>query len=274
MASIGWADKAYNITQLPSTSSGLYYSNEGSLKTTNLNWNLITYLNVTKYDTRIQTFKLYFTSITKMCNNVTRKIENARCNEMNTTVESLLKAVENRKTQYFLMLGEKSLDHRTKRGIFNLAGNMYKQLFGTLTEEDADKFTEQISELHTSNIKVLSIVKEHMYATKSNIELYNETLTNINREKHIINSNFKKIENQLKNINTIVANIELEELVDQQVIMFNLMLSQTLFEIDLLGEIITAASNGIIHSSILTPRDILTQLTTIQDEIPKYHTYP
>jgi len=68
---------------------------------------------------------------------------------------------------------------------------MYKQLYDTLTEEDADKFSDQISELHSSNYKVLNIVKKQIYAVKSNVELYNKTFFNINKEKILLNENFE-----------------------------------------------------------------------------------
>lgn len=91
---------------------------------------------------------------------------------------------------------------------------MYKQLYGVLPKEDADKVSTQISELHSSNYKVLSIIKKQIYAVKSNIELYNNTFFNINKEKILLNKNFGKIENQLKNMNEVIMDIELEHLVE------------------------------------------------------------
>ena len=188
---------------------------------------------------------------------------------MNTTINSLLEEVEKRKNQYFLMLGT-TPSSRKKRGWFNFVGDMYKQLYGTLTEEDADKFSTQISELHSSNYKVLSIIKEQIYAVKSNVELYNNTFFNINKEKILLNENFGKIENQLKNMNELIMDIELEQLVEQQIILFNLMISQVLFEVDLLLEIVTATQRGVIHASVLTPKDILEQLKIIKNDLPKH----
>jgi len=117
-------------------------------------------------------------------------------------------------------------------------------------------------------------MKEQIYAVKSNIELYNNTFFNINKEKILLNKNFGKIENQLKNMNNLIMDIELEQLVEQQIILFNLMISQVLFEVDLLGEIVTAAQGGVIHASILTPKDILEQLRKIEDHIPKHQKLP
>lgn len=266
------ADSTYNISQVPNT-SGLYYENEGQLKLTNINWNIITSVNLTNYDLRITTLKQYLVVIEVVCRNVTKVIKNAKCNDVNTTINSLLAEVEKRKNQYFLMLGTTPTS-RKKRGWFNFVGDMYKQLYGTLTEEDADKFSTQISELHSSNYKVLSIIKEQIYAVKSNVELYNNTFFNINKEKILLNENFGKIENQLKNMNELIMDIELEQLVEQQIILFNLMISQVLFEVDLLGEIVTAAQGGVIHASVLTPKDILEQLKKIENDIPKHQRLP
>ncbi|VVC38594.1 Ribonuclease H-like domain,Envelope fusion protein-like [Cinara cedri] len=83
-----------------------------------------------------------------------------------------------------------------------------------------------------------------------------------------------KIKNQLKNTNSLIVDIELEQFIEQQVILFNLMLSQVLFEVDLLGEIVTAAQGGVIHSSVLTPKDILEQLNKIEEDLPKHRALP
>ena len=84
---------------------------------------------------------------------------------MNTIINSLLEKVEKKKNQYYLMLGTTPTS-RKKRGLFNFVGDMYKQLYGTLTKEDANKFSVQISKLHSSNYKILNIVKEQIYAMK------------------------------------------------------------------------------------------------------------
>jgi len=129
-------------------------------------------------------------------------------------------------------------------------------------------------ELHSSNYKVLKIIKEQIYAVKSNIKLYKNTFFNISKEKILLNENFRKVENQLKIMNNLIMDIELEQLVEQQIILFNLMISQVLFEIHLLGEIITAAQEGVIHASILTPKDILEQLKKIESDISKHQKLP
>lgn len=62
----------------------------------------------------MKTLRYYFSSIIIMGNNVTRNVKNARCNELNTTVKSLLEGVESRRIKYFLILGEQFLTNWTK----------------------------------------------------------------------------------------------------------------------------------------------------------------
>jgi len=112
------------VSQVPYT-SGLYYENEGQLKLTNINWNIITYVNLTNYNLRITTLKQYFSVIEAVCKNVTKVVKNAKCNDVNTTINTLLEEVEKRKNQYFLMLGT-TPSSRKKRGLFNFVGDMYK----------------------------------------------------------------------------------------------------------------------------------------------------
>jgi len=121
MLDIVLADSTYNVSQVPYT-SGLYYENEGQLKLTNINWNIIISVNLTDYDLRITTLKQYFSVIEVVFKNVTKVVKNAKCNDVNTTVNSLLEEVEKRKNQYFLMLGTTPTS-RKKRCLFNFVGH-------------------------------------------------------------------------------------------------------------------------------------------------------
>ncbi|XP_050528567.1 uncharacterized protein LOC126898514 [Daktulosphaira vitifoliae] len=109
---------------------------------------------------------------------------------------------------------------------------------------------------------------------KSNMENLNSTFKTIALERQLIDDNFNKIKLEIDRINDALYSIRMEELIEEQLTLFNLLLDRALFEVDLLGEIITTARTGIIHSSILTPYNLIEQLTKIQADLPEHGRLP
>lgn len=62
----------------------------------------------------------------------------------------------------------------------------------------------------------------------------------------------------------IIHDVRFKELINEQLSVMGIIIEQTMFEIDLLGEIIISARGGIFHSSLLSPRDMLEQLKEIK----------
>jgi len=149
-----------------------------------------------------------------------------------------------------------------KRGLSNLVGHIQKTLFGTLDNEDGEMYNTQIRELQNSRANLLKIVDKQTSILK---------LTN-NAFKDV-----QLIENQLKSLNISYSNLiqnmdkqwhqidllEIQTVVTQQITTLLLLLQQLVFETDLVGEIISVAQNGIIHSSMITTTELRMQLRDI-----------
>jgi len=266
------AEPTHNVTQVLGT-SGVYYENEGALKITNTNWDIMTSMNLSTINNRITGLGEYFGKVVEMCVNVTRKMTVTRCSDVNTTVLALLDQINERIDHYYMIMGD-SPGKRDKRAILGFVGDLQKQLYGVLNDEDGARIDAQIFELNASRERAIQISKDQTSVIKSNIDILNTTINNFNKDKNVLNDNFERISKKLNNINELLSDVETEELVNQQIMMYTLMQSHVLFEIDLLGEIITAAQAGVVHSSILTPKDILNQLRLIKGDIPLDNEFP
>ncbi|KAL4153136.1 hypothetical protein QTP88_000969 [Uroleucon formosanum] len=233
----------------------------------------MTSMNLSAINNRIMTLGEYFGKVVDMCVNVTRKMTVTRCSDVNTTVLALLDQINERIDHYYMIMGD-SPGKKNKRAILGFMGDLQKQLYGVLNEEDGARLDAQIFELNASRERAIQISKDQTSVIKSNIDILNTTINNFNKDKNVLNDNFERISKQINNINELLTDVEVEELVSQQIMMYTLMQSHVLFEIDLLGEIITAAQAGVIHSSILTPKDILNQLRQIKGDMPLDNEFP
>lgn len=182
----------------------------------------------------------YFEKIVDMYENATSKMSVTRCSDVNSRVLTLLDKINERKNHYYMVMGDSPIE-RNKRALLGFLGDFHKQLYGFLTEEDGEKIDAQLFELNASTERVLQISKDQTSVIKSNIDILNTTIENVNRDKNVLNDNFENVSKKLNNINELLTDLETEELISQQIIMYTLMQSHILFEIDLLEEIITAA---------------------------------
>lgn len=158
----------------------------------------MTVINLTRYENRIKFKKMHFQKIIHMCNNITKIMTTLGCEELNGMVSILLGQTADGKKYYYMILGETS---RAKKALFKFMDNVYKELYGTLTQGDGENIDKQISMLQESNERVLRIAKEQTRVLKSNLGILNKTMNNFSRKKEILNNNFNKIEYRLNTIN-------------------------------------------------------------------------
>lgn len=137
-------------------------------------------------------------------------------------------------------------EHRSKRGLINAGGKLYKWLFGTMDDDDRQEILEH-----------LSITDENSH----------NSIDTLNRQI-IINNSFNKslahlkdaVENDRKEIETSFAEIKKSnnEFIKRFFYLDQLAKLKTLeHKIDQIQDNIVSAKNNIIHPSILTTQEII-----------------
>jgi hypothetical protein len=98
---------------------------------------------------------------------------------------------------------------RVKRGILNLGGNILKFLFGTLTQSDAQKYTEHIQKLEDEQQSFLRISQEQMTVLKSAILSFNIAMQKVNQNEKILNENLLRLSKMVVDeINHVQAQLD------------------------------------------------------------------
>ena len=73
---------------------------------------------------------------------------------------------------------------KIKRGLLDIGGDILKFLFGTLTQSDAQKYTQHIQELEYEQHSFLRISQEQMIILKSAITSFNITMQKVNKREN------------------------------------------------------------------------------------------
>jgi predicted nuclease with TOPRIM domain len=114
----------------------------------------------------------------------------------------------------YLIENNQSLNHRTKRGVLNLVGEISKILFGTLTLADARNCNKQIIELEKEQKEFLRLSKEQMTIMKTTITSVNKKLQKVEQNEKALKEGFNKmlnystrkfdeVEEEIRNLNLI-----------------------------------------------------------------------
>ena len=82
---------------------------------------------------------------------------------------------------------------RVKRGLLDLGGDILKFLFDTLTQSDAQNYTQHIQQLENEQQSFLRISQEQMIIVKSAITSFSITMQKVNRNVRILTENLQPL---------------------------------------------------------------------------------
>jgi hypothetical protein len=129
------------------SSTGLYFDEMGQLFFYPTQWKIVSYVNLKPTQLLWKQVKAHQLQITNYCT----KIQNTTwysltdCRAFTPYVRSKVRYIDRLKdiiADYLFLPSD-----RMKRGILDLGGDILKFLFGTLTQSDAQKYTEHIRNL-------------------------------------------------------------------------------------------------------------------------------
>ncbi|CAI6344210.1 unnamed protein product [Macrosiphum euphorbiae] len=159
------------------------------------------------------------------------------------------------------------INKREKRGLINIVGHIQKTLFGTLDDEDGEMYNTQIRELQSSRVGLLKIVDKQTSILKLTNSVFREAqlmenqIRNLNISCSNLETSLKRVWYQLDELEILTTTINL-------ITTLLLLLQQLVFETDMVCEIISAAQNGIIHSGMISTKELRMPLRDILISLP------
>jgi transcription termination factor NusB len=152
---------------------------------------------------------------------------------------------------------------RFKRGLINGVGSIFKALTGNLDASDGEYFTQAIDKITHDQHQIENLLKNQISVTSSVITTFNETIRKLQIDEETFNKDLKNIDigihmldDQVKLVDTKLKFLEICEK----------LMESYLFLEDNVNDIlnaITFARLKIIHSSIITPQELLESLEQI-----------
>jgi len=160
---------------------------------------------------------------------------------------------------------------RSKRSLINFIGNVMYTLFGVCDDKFAKKTREAIKQTEETGVNILHIVKAQTTVVKTAVkkiasplnqteQLYNE----ISTKEQQLHKRMIQLQNRTDDVLDLLLAAELHNL-------YTIITNQYAYETLRLEQIVTAAKEGLIHPSLMTPQELATTLKSVEQTIKKQY---
>ncbi|KAE9534098.1 hypothetical protein AGLY_008834 [Aphis glycines] len=250
----------YTIEEFKNETS-IFYENQGEIRIIGAHWELVTYIPLSDYDLRHYQLELEIKNMDEHCKgNMT---DHEMCSKYDNVLKTTFNEISVQRTQMYESIGRYLLptgEHTTlrsvisKRGLINIIGSAMKTLFGVCDEECAEETLRHIDKVEGTNERMIHVIKDQTTVVKSSIIGINSASTELN--KLYIELKQKQISLET-NIKALINNT-----------IFTALMTQYSYETQTLSAIITAARTGVLHPSLVTPRELAAQLVDVKLNLP------
>lgn len=267
-------DKQIKITELNRT-IGLYFEAMGPVRTSFTNWDFVTYINLTSYYIKFQTLRNYVKETNDICLLLKGKGDNTLTQACVNFIQSTLPfshEIELNFHSTMRILGSDSNSagrlSRYPRGLVNAIGRIANVLFGICSDQDAEFFYNHIETLERSNEKYSNMAQEQIRIVSSVINNVNTTMHELVTDSQKLQSNIDILWGQSKQLLSVIDIMGTQNIFLEHTTILTVLLNQFAWETQNLQSVVNSALNGIMHTSVYPPSELLHELKTIQLSLP------
>lgn len=176
----------YNITTFENQ-PGIYFESIGEVKLTNNNWNIIVYYNLSSYYAELAAYKRSIGRLTKYCSysnenfsnsSINKRSKDTTCGLIEPLFEQSLQEMEHKDE---LLHHHKVSFGRSKRGLFNLGGNIANELFGVLDDRAAVRYEKEIETLKLNNNHFIALLRNQTSIIDATINVFKHREEDVNK---------------------------------------------------------------------------------------------
>ncbi|XP_028159547.1 uncharacterized protein LOC114352225 isoform X2 [Ostrinia furnacalis] len=265
------AESKVNITKFREN-QGLYFDKISNMQLIKDEWKLIVYYNMEPYEQGITALNTYLENLDKTCSSLH---DQALCHAV------LLQLRHGRdELEYYdqLLLSRQittqPTQRRKRRGLINAIGSIASDLFGVLDERFAEQYKRDISLLQNNQKHMIQLWKNQTSIVEAENNLLKRTEDIINQQHKTLNQHINSLEkaiNQLKGATE--GNMILNNFAIGAIIASNMLASLKNLQNNLLDTITDTHQNR-FNLHLMTPEQLMEELSTVSSQLPKDVTLP
>ncbi|XP_074030051.1 uncharacterized protein [Leptinotarsa decemlineata] len=258
----------YTIKPINNT-LGIYYHEDSDMVISNENWKLLVNKNTSvlhqTYENNNRILESLLTIFPKNIETIQTRAFFAEVKTHISLLTQLSKSIQEK-------FQEISLDSkRYKRGIIDGIGTIFKAITGNLDASDGEYYTNCINKINNDEHELENLMKNQISVTTSVIKNFNNTIRKLQIDEETFNRDIQVIQTTLQDyadeFSLITIKLKFLELADQLMISYNYIEEN----LDDILNAITFARLGIIHSSIITPEQLVSSLQEISQSLQRHN---
>lgn len=198
--------------------TGLYFEELADLQVFHTEWQFVTYVNLSQFNTEVEHLENTVLKIEMFCDQIKAEFSlanlNANCDHLMPQLHTSLADIREYSTKWFTnrdINAETRYENdfrgfrRKKRGFM---GTITKSLFGTLSEDEGKFYLEQINTLKTKNIEQLDLNKKHTTIFQETLKVLNNTMQSENIQSIALQTYFDDLSFVLKNATNEAVSVQ------------------------------------------------------------------
>lgn len=239
---------------------GLYFEGIGTAKTITAEWKIMVYYNLVPFRSEIQAFSTALGAFSNLC-----KISPHAnmCNDFVTNLKQL--QADMIQDENVIMSG------RSRRGAFNIIGNVAKSLFGVLDSDYATEMEHTIRQAENGREHLYSLLRNQTSIIDSTINIIKDTELSLQSRLNETQDEIVRLENQIKEDQNQLRTTHLTTLLSSELILTATRLRQIEAEII---NVLTDSHHGRISPSLLSPTQLQRELNIIKAHLPVSRVLP
>jgi hypothetical protein len=182
---------------------GLFYVDKDAVNLYSATWKTIIYVNFEEENIETDPLRDYIDLVDKLCNSIENR-NWTRCSQFRSSVTDRFRHLENSAGILTDVIGIKNGESRWRRDILNFVGEISKIRFGTLDENDAEYYDEQIRHFECNSEDTTELLKQ-VYVIKSTLGALNITLADVVHNDKLVKQGLVDIQTYLDSLSSETA---------------------------------------------------------------------
>jgi hypothetical protein len=253
-------------------STGIYYENKGQVNLYNTEWQVVVYHDLKGINIQSSEIDIYVKYINNLCRKLV--IQNwTDCHHFPEISKEKLEQIKRTEDLIREISDHKIQKTRKRRGVFNFIGEISKVLFGTLDNEDAKYYNDQIKHFEENSEDFTKLLKQQLIIVRSSLGAVNNTVMDIEYNQKKVENALIQIKNFLnatmaedqRDINTLKAKI----MVESHIAKAKEALETLQRYLDIILNSISQARKGILPPQLVSPKLVMDALIKSMPSFPK-----
>ena len=258
-------------------SPGAYFEDLGHATLSTTTWTILTYVPLRATMSEAINLEKYIDYIDKTCSRLIVKNWTA-CSHFGDMANRRLQEIKNLQRLLVSTVQRGEENGRFRRGLFNFVGKVSKTLFGTMDDDDAQFYHEQIERFEQGTTTLTQLARQQLVIVKSTLGIFNETLTDLEYNERKTRDGLSQLQSYVTTFGSQIENATYLlslKIATEDHIAKALDASQAILRtLDILISNIADAQKGTLSPRVVTPALLLDALRDSSPSFPPDTTLP